>query len=66
MMKTDYRKAPMKIKEGDVLVCSCGDCYIELTVTKACMDDLCGMSEDCDIEVRCCGKPMKFKTEFYS
>ena len=56
----------MKIKEGDVLVCSCGDCYIELTVTKACMDDLCGMSEDCDIEVRCCGKPMKFKTEFYS
>mgnify|MGYP000139880850 CR=1 FL=1 len=46
----------MKVQEGDVLICSCQDCDIELTVTKACSSGSCG---DCsDIEVVCCGEPM--------
>lgn len=46
----------MKVKEGDVLVCSCGDCDVELTVTKACSPEECHV--ECDIEARCCEEPM--------
>jgi hypothetical protein len=59
------KEAAMKVREGDVLVCSSGDCYIELTVTRTCLKDMCGVV-DCDFDLRCCGKPMKLKTEFYS
>ena len=50
----------MKVKEGDVLVCQCEDCNLELTVTKACKDDACGTCSE--IEVSCCGKPMAVKS----
>ena len=49
----------MKVKEGDVLVCTCKDCTIELTVTKACNPDACGV--ECDIEASCCDGPMEIK-----
>jgi hypothetical protein len=55
----------MKAREGDVLVCSVEECYIELKVTKTCLKEMCGVV-DCDFDLRCCGKPMKLKTEFYS
>jgi hypothetical protein len=48
----------MKVREGDILVCTCDDCKVELTVTKSCDDKTC---KDCDIDVKCCGKPMKLK-----
>ena len=51
----------MKVKEGDVLVCSCIDCNIELTVTKACTGKVCGCEADCDIDVSCCGDSMTIK-----
>jgi hypothetical protein len=49
----------MKVKEGDVLVCSCDDCNVELTVTNSCSDKTCG--DECELDVKCCGKPMKIK-----
>lgn len=49
----------MEVKEGDVLVCQCDDCNIELTVTKACDTKSCGVK--CDIDVNCCDQPMKLK-----
>jgi len=51
----------MKVKEGDVLVCNCSDCKIELTVTKACSTELCGHDVECEVEASCCGKPMILK-----
>ena len=51
----------MKVKQGDVLVCNCNDCKIELTVTKACSTELCGHEVVCDVEASCCGKPMTLK-----
>ncbi|HTP67067.1 MAG TPA: hypothetical protein VMJ66_16875 [Geobacteraceae bacterium] len=51
----------MKVKEGDVLVCACGDCKIEMTITKACNDQVCGCEVDCDIDAKCCGEPMTLK-----
>lgn len=51
----------MKVKEGDVLVCTCGDCVIELTVTKACSSDTCGHEVECEVEASCCGEPMALK-----
>ncbi len=49
----------MQVKQGDVLVCQCEDCNLELTVTKACEDDKCSTCSD--VEVSCCGKPMTVK-----
>jgi len=49
----------MKVKEGDVLVCKCKDCTIELTVTKACNPDACGV--ECDISASCCDGAMEIK-----
>lgn len=49
----------MKVKEGDVIVCSTGDCQVELTVTKGCKAKTCGAA--CDIEATCCNEPMKPK-----
>ena len=57
------RETQMKIKEGDVLVCTCDDCKIELTVTKACTDQECGCEFDCDIDASCCGEPMVVKAK---
>ena len=50
----------MKVQEGDVLICACGDCDVELTVTKACSHGSCG--ECTDLTVECCGKPMILKS----
>lgn len=49
----------MKVKEGDILVCQCEDCHIELMVTKACDTESCGVQ--CDLDAKCCEKPMKLK-----
>jgi hypothetical protein len=51
----------MKIKEGDILVCQCEDCEVELTVTKVCDGEACGIK--CEIDAKCCDKPMKLKSE---
>ena len=52
----------MKVKEGDVLVCKCKDCTIELTVTKACNPDACGV--ECDISASCCDGAMEIKMKY--
>jgi hypothetical protein len=49
----------MKVKEGDVLICKSKDCTVELTVTKACESDRCGV--ECDIDAKCHSKPMELK-----
>jgi hypothetical protein len=49
----------MKVKESDVLVCKCKDCTIELTVTKACNPDACGV--ECDISASCCDGTIEIK-----
>jgi hypothetical protein len=49
----------MKVKEGDVLVCHCEDCHIELTVTKSCSTETCGV--ECELDAKCCGEPMDLK-----
>lgn len=49
----------MKVKEGDVLVCQCEDCEIELAVTKVCREGTCGIEGN--INVSCCDKPMILK-----
>lgn len=49
----------MKVKEGDVLVCKESDCTVELTVTKSCDGDSCGV--ECDIAATCHGEPMTLK-----
>ncbi len=59
----------MKVKEGavlvcnwrlpgDVLVCKCGNCELEL---KACNSDKCGHDVACEVEATCCGEPMVLK-----
>ncbi len=51
----------MKVKDGDVLVCSCGNCDIELTVTRTCSGDTCTHDTECELSVVCCGEPMQIK-----
>jgi hypothetical protein len=50
----------MTVKEGDVLVCQCEDCNLELVVQQACSEDACGC-EGCEIQVSCCDLPMVVK-----
>ena len=54
---TTHEAETLRVREGDVLACQCGDCGVELTVTKACSKDACGTQ--CEVDVRCCGEPMK-------
>lgn len=49
----------MEVKEGDVLVCQCDNCDVELTVTKACSQGSCG--ECMDIQIQCCDVDMAKK-----
>lgn len=49
----------MKVKVGDVLVCACDDCKVELTVTEACDSEKCDI--ECDIKAECCNEPMVLK-----
>ena len=51
----------MKVKEGDVLICSSKDCTVELKVTKACDSKTCG--HECDIKATCHDKPMKIRKQ---
>ena len=52
----------MKVKVGDILVCQCKDCQIELTVTKTCSDETCSHEvEECELDASCCGEPMVLK-----
>ena len=50
----------MKVKEGDVLVCACDDCDLELVVQSACGEEACGC-EGCEVNVTCCDEPMVLK-----
>ena len=49
----------MKVKQGDLLVCTCEDCDVELSVKKACNSKSCGV--ECDLEVSCHGEQMRIK-----
>ena len=51
----------MKVKEGDVLVCQCDKCDIELTVTKVCSEGVCHIEGS--IDLKCCDKPMIIKKQ---
>ncbi len=51
----------MKVEDGDVLVCDCDDCDIELTVTRKCSGDSCTHESECELSVMCCGHPMQVK-----
>jgi hypothetical protein len=51
----------MDVKDGDVLVCACEDCDIELTVKRACSGDSCTHESECELTVECCGKPMEVR-----
>ena len=53
----------MKVNEGDVLVCQCEDCNLELVVQQSCSEGSsceCGDS-GCEVNVSCCDKPMELK-----
>ena len=61
-LQTGKEVITVKVKVGDVLVCQCKDCQIELTVTKTCSDDKCTHeAEECELDASCCGEPMKLK-----
>jgi hypothetical protein len=49
----------MKVQEGDVLVCQCDNCDVELTVTKSCEQGECSTCSD--IQVKCCDVDMSKK-----
>ena len=49
----------MKVKEGDILICTSKDCKVELKVVHACHSEACGIG--CDIKALCHDKPMKLK-----
>ena len=49
----------MKVKEGDVLICTSKDCTVELKVMHACDSKVCG--HGCDIKATCHDKPMEMK-----
>jgi hypothetical protein len=49
----------MKVKEGDVLVCSSKDCNVELSVLKTCDSEKCGV--ECDLDMSCHGEQMQIK-----
>lgn len=57
----EQRRTEMKVENGDVLVCDCADCHLEVEVTRVCTTESCG--EACDVDARCCGKPMKKKSK---
>jgi len=52
----------MKVKQGDVLTCACGECKVELTVTKTCTSDVCGHDQECEVNLDCCGEAMTLKS----
>jgi hypothetical protein len=53
----------MDMKDGDVLVCTCDDCNIELTVNRTCSGDDCAHEDsECELVVMCCGEPMKVRS----
>lgn len=56
----DHGHGALRVRQGDVLGCRCGDCGVELTVTKACTGDACGAP--CAVDVQCCGQPMTVRT----
>jgi hypothetical protein len=49
----------MKVKDGDVLICTSKDCTVELKVIHACTSKVCGVG--CDIKATCHDKPMEIK-----
>ncbi len=49
----------MKVKEGDVLICTSKDCSVELKVMHSCHSKSCGV--ECDIKATCHNKPMELK-----
>jgi hypothetical protein len=54
----------MKVKEGDILVCLCDDCNLQLVVQRTCTAEgscECGDGDGCDITVTCCNEPMALK-----
>lgn len=54
----------MKVKEGDVLVCQCEDCNVQLVVQETCTAESscgCGCDDGCEVSVTCCDKPMVLK-----
>lgn len=53
----------MKVKKGDVLVCSGEDCDLELTVTKVCQGPTCHEDKECEISVTCGGNPLELKPQ---
>jgi hypothetical protein len=54
--------AAMKVKKGDVLVCSGPDCDLELTVTQVCKGQTCHADQECDITVNCGGNPVEVRS----
>jgi hypothetical protein len=51
----------MKVKDGDVLICTSKDCTVELKVIHSCTSKVCGIN--CDIKATCHDKPMKLKKQ---
>jgi hypothetical protein len=51
----------MKVKDGDVLICTSKDCTVELKVIHTCTSKVCGVN--CDIKATCHDKPMKLKKQ---
>jgi hypothetical protein len=60
-LQIQRREAAMKVKKGDVLVCSGPDCDLELTVTQVCRGQTCHQDQECDITVSCGGSPLRRK-----
>lgn len=52
----------MEVKDGDVLVCACENCDIELTVKRTCSGDSCAHDSECELTVMCCGEPMEVRS----
>lgn len=51
----------MRVREGDVLVCSGAECELELTVSRVCEEGVCGGETECDIDARCHGETLRLR-----
>ncbi len=51
----------MKVKKGDVLVCTGSDCDLELTVSQVCSGPSCHTDQECEITVSCGGNPVEVR-----
>lgn len=51
----------MRVREGDVLVCTGAECELEFTVSRVCEEGACGGETECEINATCHGEALQLR-----